>query len=557
MNANEDTKRFEDDASLAFLTESENRFRLLSDSVPIGIFQTDAQGQIIYTNPCLQAISGLTPEVSLSDVWIDLLHPEDKTRVMEAFQQFLQGVAPFYIEFRLMRAPDDLRWVLGQAAPLRHQTGEILGHVGTITDITLHKEAEQTLKHLNLQLENRVADRTSQLRQANFKLRLENTIRRYHTTERQRVEIALNEAKDQLKAVLDAVPGCVAWVSSDLKYLGVNHHMARLMQTPSEFFVGKPIGFSGQQTLELTTFMQNFFAASVDLNSHAVDELAVQLHGATRHYLVVGQKYLQGNAAVFVGIDITERKNAETEIRHSLMKAQEINELKSRFIAVVSHEFRTPLTTILTAGELLEHYSQQWPVEKTQSYLRQIQNSVNRMTELLEDVLVINAEEAGKLKINPVSLDIVFFCQSLLEELRLGSGRNHPLLFHSPLTYQLVTLDEKLLRLILSNLISNALKYSPPGNPVEIHLSAHQGHIQLTVQDRGIGIPPEDLQYLFDLFHRAHNVGTTPGTGLGLAIVKKAVDLHGGTVEVQSEVGMGTQFTVTLPFQPLTEEYRW
>jgi signal transduction histidine kinase len=283
----------------------------------------------------------------------------------------------------------------------------------------------------------------------------------------------------------------------------------------------------------------------------------VQLHGATRHYLVVGQKYHQGNAAVFVGIDITERKNAEMEIRHSLMKAQEINELKSRFIAVVSHEFRTPLTTILTAGELLEHYSQQWPIEKTQSYLRQIQNSVNRMTELLEDVLVINAEEAGKLKINPVSLDIVFFCQSLLEELRLGSGRNHPLLFHSPLTHQLVTLDEKLLRLILSNLISNALKYSAPGNPVEIHLSAYQGHIQLVVQDRGIGIPPEDLQYLFDLFHRAHNVGTTPGTGLGLAIVKKAVDLHGGTVEVQSEVGRGTQFTVTLPFQPLTEEYRW
>jgi signal transduction histidine kinase len=425
------------------------------------------------------------------------------------------------------------------------------------TDLTVHKQAEQTLKHLNLQLENRVADRTSLLRQANFKLRLENTIRKYHTIERQRIEIALHEAKDQLQAVLDAVPGCVAWVGADLRYLGVNQHMARLMQTPSEYFIGKPIGFSGQQTGALTAFIQRFFEIPSDMTHHAADEIAVQLHGATRYYLIVGQKYLQGNAAVFVGIDISERKQAELEIRNSLINAQEINELKSRFIAVVSHEFRTPLTTILTAGELLEHYSQQWPLEKTQSYLRRIQNSVNRMTELLEDVLVINAEEAGKLKLNPVSLDVVYFCQGLLEELRLSSGQSHPLLFKSQVTSQEVKLDEKLLRLILSNLISNAIKYSPPGHPVEVDLMSEQGQITLLVCDRGIGIPPEDQQYLFDLFHRAQNVGTTPGTGLGLAIVKKAVDLHGGSINVQSEVGLGTQFTVKLPSQPLVEEYSW
>lgn len=425
------------------------------------------------------------------------------------------------------------------------------------TDIIVHKQAEQTLKHLNLQLENRVADRTTLLRQANFKLRLENTIRKYHTIERQRIEIALHEAKDQLQAVLDAVPGCVAWVSAELRYLGVNQHMARLMQTPSEYFVGKSIGFSGQQTGELTTFIQRFFEIPGNPTHHAANEIAVQLHGSTRYYLIVGQKYLQGNAAVFVGIDISERKQAEIEIRNSLINAQEINELKSRFIAVVSHEFRTPLTTILTAGELLEHYSHHWPLEKTQSYLRRIQNSVNRMTELLEDVLVINAEEAGKLKLNPVSMDIVYFCQGLMEELRLSSGQSHPLLFKSHVTSQEVKLDEKLLRLVLSNLISNALKYSPLGHPVEVDLLSEQGQVTLLVRDRGIGIPPEDQQYLFDLFHRAQNVGTTPGTGLGLAIVKKAVDLHGGTINVQSEVGVGTQFTVKLPCQPLVEEYCW
>jgi signal transduction histidine kinase/flagellar motor switch/type III secretory pathway protein FliN len=425
------------------------------------------------------------------------------------------------------------------------------------TDVALHRQAEQTLKHLNLQLENCVADRTSLLRQANFKLRLENTIRKYHTIERQRVEIALHEAKDQLQAVLDAVPGCVAWVSADLRYLGVNQHMARLMQTPAEYFVGKPIGFSGQPTDELIAFMQRFFERPSDSTHHAADEIAVQIHGATRYYLIVGQKYLQGSAAAFVGIDISERKQAEMEIRNSLINAQEINELKSRFIAVVSHEFRTPLTTILTASELLEHYGQQWPLDKTQSYLRRIQSSVNRMTELLEDVLVINAEEAGKLKLNPVSLDIVYFCQSLMEELRLSSGQSHPLLFKSQSTSQEVQLDEKLLRLILSNLISNALKYSPLGHPVEVDLISEKGQITLLVRDRGIGIPPEDKQYLFDLFHRAQNVGTTPGTGLGLTIVKKAVALHGGTIDVQSEVGVGTEFSVKLPCQPLVEEYSW
>lgn len=169
------------------------------------------------------------------------------------------------------------------------------------------------------------------------------------------------------------------------------------------------------------------------------------------------------------------------------------------------------------------------------------------MSQLLNDVLLIGKAEAGKLEFKPTPLNLTEFCSGLVDEIQI-TNRSRQIIFENRFTYPNAYLDEKLLRHILSNLLSNAVKYSPQGSMVKFDLSQEQQIITFRVLDRGIGIPTTDLANLFDSFHRASNVGTISGTGLGLAIVKKSVDLHGGKIAVEREIGVGTTCTVHLPF---------
>jgi PAS domain S-box-containing protein len=285
---------------------------------------------------------------------------------------------------------------------------------------------------------------------------------------------------------------------------------------------------------------------------------------------------------------MVQRKQAEGEIRNALVREKELTELKSRFIAMASHEFRTPLTTILSSSELLEHYQHKWTEEKKRTHLHRIQASVKHMTRLLNDVLIIGKADAGRLEFNPAPLDLENFCRNLVEELQLNDTKQHSITFQvgnrkwrvgtgettnssqasgfdsmpfsptvhslaqqsgadSPLPTKLPCMDEKLLRQILENLLSNAIKYSPAGSTVEFTLNCVSNQAVFQIRDRGIGIPLEDQQQLFETFHRASNVGTVAGTGLGLAIVKRCVDIHQGQIVMESEIGVGTTFTVTLP----------
>ncbi|WP_404790293.1 ATP-binding protein [Altericista sp. CCNU0014] len=565
------------------LRESEEYFHILSEYVPIGIFQADLLGKQIYTNTylknlCLtdtktglsqnwteslhpedrtylQNIGILESEENLGQNWIEHVHPDDREEVVRSYQNFIQGIGSFHLEFRFIRSQADIRWVVGQVIPLINSNGETTGFVGSITDITERKQAEEKLKQLNIELECRVFDRISELQKLNLELRIGNKIREFHEAERQKTERELHIAKDRLQAVLDAVPGCVAWVSADLSYLGMNQLMAQTFQLDIRDFMGETVGFNKSKAKDYVDFAKRCFAGSEDNIS---EELEFEFdEGNKKHYLLIGQKYAQGRSAVFVAIEITERKRAEVETQRALEKVEELSELKSRFIFMVSHEFRTPLTSIFSASELLEHYGQKWPPEKILQYLKQIQESVRRMNGLLEDVLIIGAGEVGKLKIKPTEIDIVQFCQQLIEETQLSKQNHHAFNFTHDTRVQRVVIDSKLLRHILSNLLSNAAKYSPVQKPIDLNLRVDSRQITLEVVDLGIGIPQEDQKYLFDLFHRATNVGTIGGTGIGLSIVKKSVDALGGIISFKSEVNSGSKFTVSIPIDQVNEEYQW
>ena len=239
-------------------------------------------------------------------------------------------------------------------------------------------------------------------------------------------------------------------------------------------------------------------------------------------------------------------------------QAEAASELKSRFVAMVSHEIRNPLATILISSQLLAEQRCQWQPKQEDRCIDRIQLAAKAIDRLLENVLTLGKVDLGRELFQPAPLDVVQFCWKLLEELQLSerdSDRRIVLVDRGGFLEkeERPLLDEKLLRQILLNLLSNALKYSPEGEPVYLTVAREANLAIFEVRDKGIGIPRDDLDKLFQAFYRSSNAGKIPGTGLGLAIVKQLVELHGGTIKVVSQVGAGTTFTVTLPVGSLVE----
>ena len=255
--------------------------------------------------------------------------------------------------------------------------------------------------------------------------------------------------------------------------------------------------------------------------------------------------------------DITERKHAEAELLRALAREKELGQLKSNFVSMVSHEFRTPLGIIMSSAEILRDYLEKLDPEDRQHHLQSIVKNTRRMADLMEEVLLLGRFEAGKMNCEPKALDLASFSRRLVDEMLSATDRRCAieLTISGPTEAKA---DERLLRHIFTNLIANAAKYSEPGQTVRWTIRAEGRDAICVIQDEGIGIPEPDLQWLFNAFHRGRNVGQRTGTGLGLVIVKRCVELHGGRVRVDSQLGSGTTVTVRLPlfaptytFQPV------
>ena len=250
------------------------------------------------------------------------------------------------------------------------------------------------------------------------------------------------------------------------------------------------------------------------------------------------------NGALATATQELRRANAALAVERE--KERELGELKARFVAMTTHEFRTPLSAILSSGELLSRYGATWARERTASHLERIQASARHMHHMLEEILLIGRAEAGALKPQPASIELDGFCRRLVGTLEETFDRSHPILLE--LSGDLsVELDERLLTHVLSNLLENALKYSPAGSEIVLNVDVTDAVCRFAVRDRGIGIAEADMPHLFTSFERGKNVGQVTGSGLGLAVVRRALDVQGGTIGVTSTLGKGTEFTVTLP----------
>ncbi|WP_040896453.1 PAS domain-containing sensor histidine kinase [Xenococcus sp. PCC 7305] len=248
---------------------------------------------------------------------------------------------------------------------------------------------------------------------------------------------------------------------------------------------------------------------------------------------------------VYIGRDITIRKQAEAEIRQALEKEKELTQLKSRFISMASHEFRNPLSSILISADALADSQNNISTEDFNFYVKFIQKAALNMNSLLEDVLLISRQEAGKQSFKPEKFNLAEFSQQIIHEISLTyPDRKVDLTLEGDLSN--FSGDEKLLWHILTNILCNALKYSPTKSIVDFTISQSKDQVIIEIRDRGIGISPETQKHIFESFYRGNNVNDIPGSGLGLAIVKRAVDLHQGQIIITSEPNLGSTVKVIL-----------
>lgn len=267
--------------------------------------------------------------------------------------------------------------------------------------------------------------------------------------------------------------------------------------------------------------------------------------------------------AVVAFRDITKRKWAESvlyraneeleqmvrertaELRQANEQLKELNEVRSRVVSMVCHEFRNPLNNILLSVSSLGRYETQLTVNQKEKYLLDIQDNVERMTQMIDAILIVGKVETKGIEVYPHTFDLIPFCRHLIAEVQPDERERIKLI--SRAKQLVVTLDKQLLRSILTNILSNAIRYSSNHSPIQFTLRKQKQHILFQIKDQGIGIPSEDLPHLFEPFHRGRNVSNIAGTGLGLNIVKRFVELQQGKIEVESKLGVGTTFTVILP----------
>lgn len=242
-----------------------------------------------------------------------------------------------------------------------------------------------------------------------------------------------------------------------------------------------------------------------------------------------------------------ELERAQDDLRLALANERELGQLKTAFVALVSHEFRTPLNVIVTSSDILARYLDRLPAGERDEHLASIGKSAKRMSHMMEDVLLLGQFESGRQKFQPEELHLAAWCRRFTDEMQSATGARCPIELSLGEFEPVVRADESILRHVLANLVSNAAKYSPPGEPVKISVAREGADAVFRIEDHGIGIPAADRARLFEAFQRGGNVGQINGTGLGLVVVKRGVELHGGSLDFTSEENRGSAFTVRLP----------
>lgn len=518
--------------ALESLQASEQRYATLAAAAPVGIFRTDAQGRCIYANQRCCEIAGHSSEVALDFAWHATLHPEDRERVIHAAQQAVQEGRSFVAEYRFLHPDGMVRWVLGQTVAERDSDGQIVGYVGTVTDISDRKQAEA--ERLQTQLQ------TQQLQR----------------------ELTL------LESILDTIlAGYWDWdLSSDRLYLSPG--FKRMFGYEDEEL---PNAIATWHSL---LFEEDLPKVLSSLERHGQSYGQIPIHEEVRYHhkdgstvwvLYLGQ-VIEWSAdqtplrAIGCHIDIGDRKAYEAQLQQTNHELARATRLKNEFLATMSHELRTPLNAILGLTEGLQELVFGPINEQQHTALTTIEESGNHLLELIDDILDLSKIEAGQVQLHPTLTSIGTVCYSSLSLIHSEAVKKQlQLQVNLPSRLPDLLIDERRIRQVLINLLNNAVKFTPDGGCITLDVewqavpaSPHHpvlSSVRITVRDTGIGIAAHNLDKLFQPFSQVDSALSRQyeGTGLGLALVKRLVELHQGTVGVVSRPGVGSQFFFQLP----------
>ncbi|MEZ7505554.1 PAS domain S-box protein [Flavobacterium sp. Arc2] len=538
------------------ILENEQRLILTLEAGEFGSWYRNLHTDIFVRDSYQNYLFGFKPEeytVSYLD-FLRKIYPEDRDNLQSTIADAIKNSSSYTIEYRIVHSDLSVHWLHEKGKVFKDADGNPERIIGVTNSITNQKKAEEKLKeseeklrNYTIELKEKVKDRTKELTTVVQKLTESNVSLQDQIHETKEAETKVVRNKQLLDDVSHNFPrGFITVI--DLKF--------KIVFIAGEELV--ELGFKNLADKETRTDdvvgVSDYIKAIVKENIKKTlkgEHLSFEIEHKDNHYLVNTTPLSNNNKKIeqvlLVFNNVTLQKKAEFEMFNTLKKEQELSELKSRFISMASHEFRTPLSAILSSAILIEKQNEAGKEEKRLNYVSKIRSNVKNLVVILNDFLSLSKLQEGKIIAQPIVFNLVDFSKSLIEEID-GIKKNGQIitLKCNHLVIE-VFLDLKLLKHIIYNLLSNAIKYSEDNKEIIIKIEANHQLVYIEIKDQGIGIPTEDQNNMFERFYRANNAANIQGTGLGLNIVKQYTELMGGTISFKSQLNEGTSFFIEFP----------
>ena len=504
------------------------------------IIVTDLKGNIEYANPFFEKVTGYKlAEVLGKNANILKSGRQDKMFYKNLWDTILSGET--WNGTFINKKKDGTEYhEEAQIFPIKDESGEIVKFAAVKKDITLQVQAQENQKESEDKYKN---------------IFFNSPIGIIHYSSNGRI----TECNNKFCEIFDVSPADVVRTNLLEDYTDI--HLENAARDSLKKGIGFYEGYYKNSALQDSLYLKVIFqgitdrrnkitggiALVEDLTDKKKADEAIEAHRAHLEEMVEQRTIELASANEQLADEIDKQKKIEEQVIQSLDKEKELNELKSNFISTVSHEFRTPLTTILTSADLIELYSKDWTKERLNTHTHKIQNAVQSMKGMLEEMLNIGKSDSAARDFTPQKFDLRELCQKIVEEHKLNADKEKEISLNYISRKHVVKLDERLFSEILNNLISNSVKYTNADGKIEINVQIKDNEIEFSVKDDGIGIPAEEQNTIFEPFSRGSDVSGIEGSGLGLTIVKNAVELHNGKIECTSMKDTGTIFTVRLP----------